>query len=154
MFPWEMHQREKPCSPRVDLLLLIQEALRTLGGQRWPFLRPECPPTPGSAGPGYKSLPGPRSSPIPLPPSCPDIDLGSWPWPRNSIWAADSVAPRGSAVVGDQSLALFCPLLTSQLSIQPSPAPGLTGFPESSSKMMSEFPTLMEINFLQMMPEL
>ena len=34
------------------------------------------------------------------------------------------------------------------------PAPGLTGFPESSSKIMSEFPTLMEINFLQMMPEL
>lgn len=75
VLPWEMHQREKPCPPRVDLLLLVQEALRTLGGQGWPFLRPEHPPVAGSAGPGDKSLPSPRSSPIPLPPSCPDSDL-------------------------------------------------------------------------------
>lgn len=30
VFPWEMHQREEACSPDVDSLVLIQEALRTL----------------------------------------------------------------------------------------------------------------------------
>jgi hypothetical protein len=30
VFPWEMHQCEKACSPDVDSLLLIQEALGTL----------------------------------------------------------------------------------------------------------------------------
>lgn len=30
VFPWEMHQREETCSPDVDSLVLIQEALRTL----------------------------------------------------------------------------------------------------------------------------
>lgn len=33
---------------------------------------------------------------------------------------------------------------------QPSPVQVLTGSPESSSKMMSELPTLMEMDFLQM----
>lgn len=37
----------------------------------------------------------PRTSPTPLPLSYTDIDL----WPRNSIWAADSMAPREIAMV-------------------------------------------------------
>lgn len=75
MLPREMHQREKPCSPGVDLLLRVQDTLRTLAGERWPFLRPKCPPTPGAAGPDYKSQPSPSTSPTPMPPSRPDIDL-------------------------------------------------------------------------------
>lgn len=33
VLPWEMHQCEEACSPDVDSLLLIQEALGTLGRQ-------------------------------------------------------------------------------------------------------------------------
>lgn len=43
MLPWEMHQCEEACSPDVDSLLLVQEALRTLERQNESVLNPSVP---------------------------------------------------------------------------------------------------------------
>lgn len=43
MLPWEMHQCEEACSPDVDSLLLIQEALGTLERQNKSVLNLSAP---------------------------------------------------------------------------------------------------------------
>lgn len=43
VLPWEMHQCEEACSPDVDSLLLIQEALGTLGRQNKSVLNLSVP---------------------------------------------------------------------------------------------------------------
>lgn len=68
VFLWEMHQGEEACSPDVDSLLLIQEALRTLERQNESVLRLVSPNT-RSTRSGHKSWPNPRTSPTTLPPS-------------------------------------------------------------------------------------
>lgn len=87
VFPWEMHQCEKSHSPCVDLLLVIQEALWTLEGQRWSLLSPSA-----SQCPGQLCLqPGPHQC-LCLPHTLPLASVFPTLAKRNSVWAPNSVA--------------------------------------------------------------